>query len=95
MSSMLASVGLLLVVTACGDKGSSMQIVAPPELADARVLLHSEAVVVTSLYTAISDDKVRLRAPSTYAMFAEVEGDPVWAGRVRWQDTLVLPSLPT
>ncbi len=66
-----------------------MEILTPPQLDSARVLDRSDAVVVASLYSAITDDRVRLLAAETYAELATVVGDPVWPGRTSWGSTVL------
>lgn len=85
-----ARVGLVALLFSCGDKSrSTMEIITPTQLEDARVLERSEAVVVASLSAVLATTSVQLLDPSTYAEFAKVEGEPVWAGRASWRDTVL------
>lgn len=86
----LASLAFAGALVACGNSSApSMQIIAPEQLSDAIVLERSDVVLVVSPSAVLATDKVRLLAPDTYAVLAEVTGDAVWAGRTSWQESVV------
>lgn len=86
----LANLTLTGALVACGStSGPPMQLIAPEQLSDSIVLARSDAVLIASLSSVGTDEKVRLLAPDTYALLAEVAGDAVWAGRASWRETVV------
>lgn len=66
-----------------------MQIIAPDPLSDALLLERSDVVLMVSASAVLASNKVRLLAPDTYALLADVTGDAVWAGRASWQESVV------
>ncbi len=79
-----------LFATSCGDRSPPpLQLISPAELHHARVVAVSDAVLIVSLGPGPSNKNTRLLNPVTFAKFADVPGEPVWAGRTTWGETIL------
>lgn len=91
----LANVCLAVALASCGDMSKpTIEIVSPSQLEKSRVLVRSSSVIVASRYSAISDESVRLLSATTFEQLGTAVGEPVWAGRASWRDTILRTEDP-